>query len=709
MKDVRRALYALPGIGHADFWLVASVAGMVGALVLPLPALLLDALLALNLATAGLVLASVLLAERVLALSTFPSVLLLCTLFRLVLNVSTTRMILTEGRAGDLVIAFGRFVVGGQVVVGLVVFGVITLIQFLVIAKGAERVAEVGARFTLDAMPGKQMSIDAAIRAGTLNETLAQTKRDELHLEAQFYGSMDGAMKFVKGDAIAGLLITGLNLLAGLFVGISQLGLTVVEAVQTFCLLTVGDGLVSQIPALLVALAAGLLTTRVSGHDRSGLGGQIERELLSSPKSLGAAAGFSIALGLLPGLPIVPFAAIALLLAALGWRQQFLRQRPPPPIADVSETALVSTSPEPTPAPEMVNVVHPVAIDLDPVLSRALDFDAAARHGSELLDELIPELRQVVFSELGVRVPSVRICTDVVSMAAGQFVIRVKDVPVAEGLVDPDRLLVTVSAESLQSVGVEASAIPHPWGLGLAALVPKSSEPTVEGLGHTVWTPAGQVALHLARVLRQRAAAFVGLQETAEMLETLEQTYPSVVREAVPKVVTIPQLTDILRRLVDERVSIRDLRSVLEALVERSDGTTDPVTRTEIVRVGLGAQIAHAHAGLGRQLPAVLLEPALEDLLLDAVVHQPAGSYLAVEPQQQRVLVGAIARTMTPAFAAGERPVLLTRSEIRRYLRKLVEPDLPEVAVLSFEELPSHLMVQPLGRVVLPDDVHRAA
>ena len=715
MRSIAHALQALPVDvlrRSPDLWLAAIVATLIGVLLVPLPAWLLDGLLAANIAAAGLLLSSVLVADRPLAISTFPSVLLLTTLSRLALNVSTTRMILLYGEAGTVVEAFGTFVVRGDLVVGLVVFVVITTVQFLVISKGAERVAEVSARFTLDAMPGKQMSIDAGERAGALTTDQAQAKREELGRESQFYGAMDGAMKFIRGDAVAGLVITALNLVAGMAIGVVRHDLPVDEAAHTFTLLTVGDGLVSQVPALIITLSAGMLTTRVTSHQaKSDLGTALQAELLGAPRALAIAAAFATAIACLPGLPRAPFLAIATVLGIAVVRRRFVVTRVSTKRAGHLETlkAKVGQSVQQAKAQraladQLVNAVNPVGIDLDPALTLACGFTPGVDDArTELIGTLIPELRDALFHELGVRFPSVRVRTSVHDQSPCTFVIRVKDVPVTEGRIEPDRVMVIERPEVLDQLGLETIRGTHPWYDLPTSLLPTSSAAIVEDLGYAPWTPAGQLALHLGHVFRQHAERFVGIHETTEMLDRLAKTYPSVVQEAVPKVVTVPQLTDVLRRLLDERVSIRDLRSILEALIECSDRAHDSVSRTEAVRAGLGPQIAFAHAGLGKQLPAVLLEPSLEELVQDAIVVQANTRFVAMEPSLQDAFVGQVVRALQPAISAGERPVLLTRMEIRRYVRKLIEIDLPDVAVLSYQELPARLTVMPLGRVSLPD------
>jgi type III secretion protein V len=695
---------------HPDVALAILIAGVCGMMILPLPSLLVDVLLATNLAFAALILVAAVMAERPLAMSTFPSLLLITTLFRLALNVSTTRMILSQGRAGDVVEAFGRFVVRGELVVGCTVFLVITLVQFLVIAKGAERVAEVGARFTLDAMPGKQMSIDAALRAGAISDDEAQAKRLELGRESQFYGAMDGAMKFVKGDAIAGLVIIALNLIAGLTLGVVRDDLELARALDTYAILAVGDGLVSQIPALLITVAAGVLTTRVDGRGKNDLAASLREELSAQPKVLFVGAGFALALGLIPGLPLLPFAIIGAVLAIAGARARSAKHKTVEATqAEGSfqrslDKKVQQAKAQRAAADNVAPAVPPIGIDLDRVLSQALGFGPGVSDAdTELLGALIPQLRDAMYLETGIRFPGIRVRSNVPELPAKTCVVRIKDVPVLETVVEIDRAMAVESPARLKRLGVEATAAPHPLSGIEVGLVPLAKQSALEAAGVSAWSPAGVVALHLAAQLKKNARAFVGLQETAEMIERLEKVYPALVRETVPKIVSLRELTDVLRRLADEGISIRDLKTVLECLADHAGHQNDGVMLTESVRSAMALQIGHAYAGLSGRLSVVLLDPALEDAVRSAITHVPGGSYVALEPELRRGLLQAVARTLQPVVRAGVRPIILTHAEIRRYLRKLLEEDLPDVAVLSFSELPPQMTVQPLGRVTLSD------
>jgi type III secretion protein V len=685
------------------------VAAVIGMMILPLPAVLLDGLLATNLALAALILVATLMADRPLAMSTFPSLLLVTTLFRLALNVSTTRMILSKGDAGEVVEAFGEFVVRKDLVVGLTIFLLITLVQLLVIGKGAERVAEVGARFTLDAMPGKQMSIDAALRSGALTDEEAQAKRLELGRESQFYGAMDGAMKFVRGDAVAGLVICALNLIAGLILGVTRDQLSPSDALDVYAILTVGDGLVSQIPALLITLAAAVLTTRVEGK-KSGLAADLKEELIARPKVLFVGAGFALGLGAIPGLPLLPFATIAGLLAFAGGRIRAREQRTEETVRGTTsfqrslDKKVQQAKAQQAAVDSVAPAVPPIGIDLDPVLSRALGFGVGLPDAeTELLGLLIPQLRDALYLETGIRFPGIRVRSNVAELAPRTFVIRIKDVPVMEEAIAIDRALAIETPARLARFGVDTQPSVHPLSGIEVGLVPLDKQQALEAAGVSTWSPAGIVALHLIAQLRRHARSFIGLQETSEMLDRLAKVYPALVRETVPKVLSVRDLADVLRRLADEGISIRDLKTILECLADHAIHQNDGVALTEAVRASMALQIGHAYAGLSGRLSVVLLEPAIEDAVRSAITHVPGGSYVALEPELRRGLLRAVARTLQPVVQAGARPIILTHSEIRRYLRKLLEEDLPDVAVLSFSELPPQLSVQPLGRVSLSE------
>jgi type III secretion protein V len=640
------------GLGAAELGLALLVIAVVAMMIVPLPTWLLDVLIATNLSLAVAILLVVLYVPDALAIATFPTILLLTTLFRLALNVSSTRLILLQANAGDVIRAFGQFVVRGNYVVGGVIFLVLTIIQFIVIAKGSERVAEVGARFVLDAMPGKQMAIDAELRSGAIDGNEARRRRRTLSRESQFYGSMDGAMKFVKGDVIASLVITVVNLLGGLAIGVGQRGMPAVDALKRYGLLTIGDGLVSQIPALVLSTAAGVLVTRVASEDPdTPLGQELAAQLFGMPKALRVAAGFVLLLAIVPGLPALPFLALAVALFLVARARD--RQ-----LANADRRAATEPQPRPVGAGgrrelAFVPVVVPWSIELSADLASALDDapDGAPGLRSEAL-----AIRDRLFAELGVPLPAPL-------------------VRAAPGL--PARHAVVALFE-----------------------VPARIVPIAEGTTETA--AVRLVADATADVLRARAGDFLGLAETQRLLDELEQIAPATVRNVVPKPVSLTLLTDILRRLVEERISIRDLRAILEALATLAATEKDPLTLAELVRAQLRRAVTYKLTRGAPQLGVVLVDPMIEDTIRRAVQRTPAGAFLTLAPATARDVVAALRRASTEAAAQGAgAPVFLTQPDIRRFLRKLVETELPDATVVSFAELLPEVTLRPLARANL--------
>lgn len=703
---------------RADIFLAVAVAMIIALIIVPLPPLLLDVGLTLNISLSVLILMAVLFSSQTLDLSSFPSLLLITTLFRLGLNVSTTRGILARGDAGEVVRAFGHFVVQGDVIVGAVIFLVITIVQFIVIAKGAERVAEVGARFTLDAMPGKQMSIDAALRAGAISDTEADRRRLELGRESQLFGNMDGAMKFVKGDAIAGLIITALNMVAGLSIGVLRFKLPASEALEVYTLLTVGDGLVSQVASLVITIAAGILVTRViqakSTQDGDGqsLGFAVAKELFGKSTSLWMGAGLLFILAMVPGLPGLPFLLVSGLMVVINLSRGFLPEaftglfdaEDLQELHDEVERSKAQALAQRSVTEEVSPSVAPISIELSADLSDALGFtdESIDPADTEFLGILVPQLRDALFLETGVRYPPVFVRARVLDLPPGTFLIRLDDVPVLRKNVLPDRALAIAPPEELRRYSVAAEPGEHPFaGPGAASVVAAESAEVLKNMGVQVWNTAGVVALYLASVLRPRAAHFLGLQEVSEMVERMEKAYPALVKEVLPKVVSVPQLLGVLKRLAEEGVSIRNLRAIFEALGEHGLVDPSPVRLTESVRTALGSQLAHAFAGLEQRLSVVLLDPIIEDTIESGIHSNADSEYLALDPEIVHNIVDSVKSAVRPIMSSGRRPVVLTRGRIRRMVRKLLEVDLGSVAVLSFEELPPQLAVQPLATATI--------
>jgi type III secretion protein V len=665
-----------------------------GLLVVPVPNAILDVLLALNLSFAVVILVTVLTATRTLALSSFPSMLLVATCVRLALNVSTTRSILSDSGAGQVIEGFRRVVLGGDLPVGFAIFLVVTIVQFLVIAKGAERISEVSARFTLDALPGKQISIDGAVRSGMIDEAEAERRRQVLGQESRFFGSMDGAMKFVKGDAVLGIVIVFVNLLAGTCMGVFRRGLPFGEAIEVYAGWTVGDGMVSQIPALMLSLAAGFIATRVEDEGRPrAIGPVVFEELVGPGHGTTYGAAFAGVLALMPGLPSLPFLLVAGGLAGLSLRvagRRTLERRAERARAE-EVNATRSTLAQPG--------VHPVTLELGRGLSRCIELANADQGLRGLLEVLIPDLRDALFQDTGVPFPPIHVRARVAKLPEDGFRVLVRDVPVREGHVPEGHVLTLAEPARLHSYGILGQETRHPLSNARASWVPSMASGNLEEMGISVWSPVQVLVLHLASVLRSRAAEFLGLEETSRRLAQLEETCPALIREVVPKQITVQQLADVLRRLVDEGVSVRDLKTIVEALGQVGDQEIDGVALTECVRAALSPQIAFRYAGLSGRLSALTVSPMVEDTLRDAIVRSPRGSYLALEPSLRRLLVEAVDQARKSGRAFDQPTILLTSADVRRYLHKVLREALPGVTVLSFQELPLELVVQSLGQV----------
>ncbi len=662
----------------SDIVLAVVMAAIIGALIVPLPGWALDIGIAINLAAALALLVAALYAKDALKVATFPTLLLITTLFRLAMNVSSTRLALSEGHAGDIIQAFGEFVVRGDYVVGAVIFAILTLVQFLVVAKGAERVAEVSARFTLDAMPGKQMSIDADLRAGAITQDQARARRRGLERESQLFGSMDGAMKFVKGDVIAGLVITVVNLVGGLIIGCLQGGMTVAEAASTYALISIGDGLVSQIPSLCIAVAAGIVVTRVASEkDDDGLGNDIGAQFFGQWKGLFVVAGLCLALALMPGMPHLTFVAIALALAAVGATLKRVAQRGEEQPAQAQPSSEAQAPPS---VDELPPGVVPLLLDLSPDLSHL-----ATSAEAPFVKVELEAVRQRVFAELGVRIPPFRVRAQA-PLPPGTWQLSIDEIPVAKASVGAGTGLALASVEELLTLGINAQPVVDPVTSRAAAAVDDAGAATARAAGLEVRATTTTITEHLAQLLRRRANAFLGVAEVQAALSTFEATAAALVREATTKV-PLPLLTEVLRRLVQEQVSIRNLRAILDALVSPlAEG--DALQLAERCRQALARQLSHQHAP-GGALHAYLVDPAVEETL------RAAGPQLAIDPVQAQAILEGVRRVLRQG-----RGILLASADVRRALKRLLEGAFPEVFVLTFAELDTELQVRPAGRLV---------
>ena len=667
---------------YSDVVLAVGVIMIVAMMIVPIPPAIVDVLITLNIAGAlTILLVSIYLLEP-LQFSAFPSLLLLATLFRLGLNVTSSRLILLQGDAGQVIEAFGSFVVGGNYVVGIVVFVILVVIQFVVITNGAGRVAEVAARFTLDAMPGKQMAIDADLNAGLITEDEARARRQQIAREANFYGAMDGASKFVKGDAIAGVVIIIVNIIGGVVIGVLQRGLPIGEALRSYALLTVGDGLVTQIPALLISTATGIIVTRASASEHD-LGHDMVRQVLKNPRALAIGGALLLLLGVIPGLPKLPFFLIAV--ALLG-SSQLVRQH--------ARTAPVEEAPAETPAEEdMMDLlrVDPMELEIGYGLIPLVD----EAQGGTLLKRITLVRRQVAL-DLGITVPTIRI-RDNLQLRPNEYRIKLRGVEVAAGEVYPDRLM----AMNAGGVSGEIDGIDgREPAFGLAAKwIPESQRMHAEALGYTVVDPASVVTTHLSEVIRTHAADILRRQDVQRLLDGVRMEHPAVVDELVPHLLSLAEVQQVLQHLLREGISIRDLVTVLEALGNHARTTKDVPTLAEHVRAALAPAISARYATPEGDLYVLTLQPEVSSHLVDSLQATESGPQLSLDPEWLQRLLTAIAREMERVASLGRQPILLVPAGIRLALRRATERSLPNLTILSYREIAPNVQVHAAGMV----------
>jgi flagellar biosynthesis protein FlhA len=675
---------------HSDFAAAGAVVLVIAMMIIPLPPFLLDFFITINISAALMIVVATMYVPRALDFSSFPSVLLLTTLFRLAINVSVTRLILLHGDAGHVVEAFGNFVVGGNVVVGLVVFLILIVIQFVVITNGAGRVAEVGARFTLDAMPGKQMAIDADLNTGQITDEEARRRRAEIAQEADFYGAMDGASKFVKGDAMAGLLITAINLLGGIVVGVLQQKMSFTDAGQHFSLLSVGDGLCAQIPALLISVGTGILVTRSAGQDN--LGTTVSTQILDQRKAPLIAGAMVLVFGLVPGLPKIPFFFIGGILFAVGWT---LRNKPNSKQAAEEQKASAAAPGDQAQLPAPRDAALD-ALALDP-LELAIGFGLVPlvdqQAGGTLLAR-VGTIRRQIAPELGMVIPAVRIRDDV-NLDSHEYVMRVRGTEVARGGVMAGHHMAMNPGDAMgQLPGIPttepAFGLPAVW-------IPDSGRAEAEALGWTVVDAESVVVTHLTETIRKHAGELLTRQETRHLLDQLKEVNAAVVDEVVPDVLSLGEVQRVLQALLREGVSIRDLGSVLEAIGDKARLTRDPAMLAEYARQALGRTIVAPFLDAESSLRVIALDPQTEQGMAEALVQTADGEFLAMDPAQAAQIVDSAASQVEMAMAMGHRPVLLCSARVRRHLRSLCEQRLPQLAVCSYNEIPAGIGVETTG------------
>jgi flagellar biosynthesis protein FlhA len=675
-----------------DLFLGLAVIVIIGMMVIPLPTVLLDLLLAVNLTMALVVLLTAMYVTEPLQFSVFPTLLLVLTLFRLGLNVAATRLILLQADAGRIIEAFGGFVVGGNLIIGLVVFFILMVIQFVVITSGAGRVAEVAARFTLDALPGKQMAIDADLNAGLITEAEARRRRRQVELEADFYGAMDGASKFVRGDAIAAVIIVLINILGGVAIGVLQNGLSLGDALRTYALLTVGDGLVSQIPALLLSTATGIIVTRAASE--ANFGRDVARELLSSPRALGIAAAVIIVLGLVPGLPKIPFLVIGGLTGGLAWTLYRSLQASAQQAAAAQQRQQQEAARGPEAATELLHI-DPLELEIGYGLIPLVDAD----QGGTLLHR-ITLIRRQLATELGFILPTVRV-RDNLQLRPNEYVIKLRGVEIARGEVLAGSLLAMNPGTAEE--GLEGIPTTEP-AFGLPALwISPAQREQAELLGYTVVDAVTVLTTHLTEVIRTYAPALLSRQDVQTLLNTLRRDYPALVDELVPNLLTLGEVQKVLQNLLRERVSIRDLVTILEALADYARQTRDTDLLTEYVRRALARQITSQYRDDQGRLHALMLSPHLEQLLLNALQQTDQGLAIVLETATAQRLLQRLAQAMERMAASGHQPVLLCTARLRLPLRRFTERALPNLVVLSYAEIAPQVTVQSSGVVSLDE------
>ncbi|MEG6585898.1 flagellar biosynthesis protein FlhA [Dendrosporobacter sp. 1207_IL3150] len=672
---------------YSDILIAVAIITIVIMMIIPLPTFLLDLLLSLNITFALIIVMVAIYNVEPLQFSIFPSLLLITTLFRLALNVSSTRLILIDGYAGEVIMAFGNFVVGGNAVVGFIVFVILIIIQFIVITKGAERVAEVAARFTLDAMPGKQMSIDADLNSGAISDSEARDRRKKIQREADFYGAMDGASKFVKGDAIAAIIIIIINIVGGFFIGMVQRNLDALHALQSYTLLTVGEGLVNQIPALLISTATGIVVTRAASD--SNLGQDIASQIFNNPRVFFIAAGVLVLLSLVPGLPGIPFFVLGAISLAIGYNLHKSDQDK----AQSEISQMEQQENEEVRKPE--NIVSLLQVDpMELEIGYSLIPLVDAGQGGDLLDRIVMIRRQCAL-EMGLIVPTIRI-RDNIQLKPNSYMIKLKGIEIAKGELLLDHYLAMNSGNVMEEIKGIDTVEP---AFGLPALwIQDGAREQAELAGYTVVDPVSVLATHLTEIIKAHAAEILGRQETQNLVESVKQNSPAVVDELVPNLVSIGDVQKVLAGLLRERISIRDMVTILETLADYATLTKDPEILGEYVRHALSRQISRQYVQ-NNILTCITIEPQLENTISASVQRTEHGSYVALEPAVMQNMINSLNSEIPKLTNLGYQPVVLTSPAVRLYFRKLTERAAPSLVVLSYAELESKAEVQALGMV----------
>ncbi|MGQ3685472.1 MAG: flagellar biosynthesis protein FlhA [Candidatus Loosdrechtia sp.] len=695
-KEMNRAgRQTKPLLRHSEFVMAVGMLCIIVFLIVPLPAFLLDILITVNISISFLVLLVVLQVKCSLELSAFPSLLLFLTLLRLALNVASTRLILMNANAGQVIEAFGNFVVGGNVVIGMVIFIILTVIQFIVITKGTTRISEVSARFTLDSMPGKQMSIDADLNSGVITEDVARKRRNTITKEAEFYGSMDGASKFVSGDAIAGIVITMINIAGGIVVGVVMRGMNIIDAMSVYTILTVGDGLVTQIPSLINATSAALIITKSTSENR--LGQELASQLLTIPKALGFASGILLFFCLVPGLPKSPFFIMSTLFGLLS----FMAKKSSSGVDDGGEDAAKETG-------ETKQLNRP-----EDEFEKLLQVDRmGVEVGHKLISMMDPEkpdsilnrisaLRRQLCRDIGMIIPPIRL-RDNLQLPLNRYTIKIKGQVVGKGELIPDRFLALGESETSQIEGIRTTdptyGLPGLW-------ITESKKESAEAAGYTVIDPTSVMVTHLTEIIKSHAHEIITREDIQKLIDNTKKDSPALVNELTPNVISLGAIHEVVRRLLRERVSVKDFVTILETLIDYAHTTKDPEVLTEYVRQRLCRTLCGQYQSEYNKICAISFEPGLEQEIMKSL-HEVGGnkSLLALEPQYAQKIIDAVADSMRKAYMSTDRAVLLTSSALRSHIRRLTEAALPFLPILSYKEIAPGVQIESLGIVSLKNE-----
>ncbi len=676
---------------NTDLFIAFGLLAIISVMIIPLPPMMLDIALTFSLALSLLILLTAIYIKRTLDFSSFPSLLLLTTLFRLALNVATTRLILTHGHegpqaAGGVIQSFGNFVVGDNYVIGFIVFVILVVINFVVITKGSGRVAEVAARFTLDAMPGKQMAIDAELNAGIINEQEAKRRRKEIEQEADFYGSMDGASKFVRGDAVAGIIITVVNIIGGLLIGIMQKDLDFGTAAKYYTMLTIGDGLLAQIPALIISTAAGMIVTR-SSSDAS-MGTELTSQLLMNPKAIYICGAVLTALALVPGLPGIPFFTMAIIMAGIAWTIDQYRNEA---TNEEKRKAAVELA-----APKKENVESMLPLDMVELeVGYGLISVVDSSKSGDLL-ERIASLRKQFALDMGIVVPSVHI-RDNLTLAPGEYRFMMKGSRIGGGILKPDSLMAMDPGDVRKKIEGVATKEPA-FGLDAVWIHPSKRE-EAEVAGYTVVDLPTVMATHITEMVRTHAHEMLGRQEVSQLIDNLKKTHPKVVEDLIPDALTLGGVVRVLQNLLKEQISVRDLLTIFETLADEAARTKDLDLLTESVRKQLSRSITAKYSGDDGAVSVMTFDSKLEELVSNSLLQTEQGVQLVMDPQSASKMISSIASKIENHPEIAGQPILLTSPTVRRHIFKLVSRFIPQLIVLSHNEISADARVQSVATV----------